>query len=47
MGLLCPQQIAQQTGRPGDGFTAFASHGLLTFEGYSSELNMISKADYQ
>ncbi len=35
MGLLCPQQIAQQTRRNGDGFNALSSHGILTFEGYT------------
>jgi hypothetical protein len=34
MGLLCPQQIAQQTRQLGDGFNALSSHGILTFEGY-------------
>jgi hypothetical protein len=44
MGLLCPQQIAQQTGRSGDGFTAFASHGLLTFEGFTKSIRYDSKS---
>jgi hypothetical protein len=35
MGLLCPQQIAQQTRRNGDGFNALSSYGILTFEGYT------------
>ncbi len=34
MGLLCPQQIAQQTRKPGDGFKALRNHGILTFDGF-------------
>jgi hypothetical protein len=34
MGLLCPQQIAQQTQKPGDGFTAFRTLGIFTFDGF-------------
>jgi len=30
MGLLCPHQRAQQTGKPTDGFNALKSHGMLT-----------------
>ncbi len=35
MGLLCPQQIAQQTQYAGDGFNALSPHSILTFEGYT------------
>jgi hypothetical protein len=35
MGLLCPQQIAQQTNKPGDGFNALGPHGILTFDGFT------------
>jgi hypothetical protein len=34
MGLLCPQQIAQQTGLPLDGFTSSAKCGILTFNSF-------------
>jgi hypothetical protein len=34
MGLLCPQQIAQQTRKPGDGFKALRNHGIFTFDGF-------------
>jgi len=34
MGLLCPQQIVQQTGTSGDGFQALAHARLLQFQGY-------------
>jgi hypothetical protein len=34
MGLLCPQQIAQQTQKPGDGFTACRTFGIFTFDGF-------------
>jgi hypothetical protein len=34
MGLLCPQQIAQQIGVAGDGFTSLASNGVLRFQGF-------------
>jgi hypothetical protein len=34
MGLLYPQQIAQQTGKSSDGFHAFGDRGILTFDGY-------------
>jgi hypothetical protein len=36
MCLLCPQQLAHQTGKEGDGFNALAHHGILTVEGFSS-----------
>lgn len=32
MGLLCPQQVAQQTNHPGDGFQGLSDHGILTFD---------------
>jgi hypothetical protein len=35
MGLLCPQQIAMQTQRPGDGFNALRHAGILTIAGYT------------
>jgi hypothetical protein len=38
MGLLCPQQIAMQTKRPGDGFNALAQAGILTVEGYKRSI---------
>jgi hypothetical protein len=38
MGLLCPQQIAQQTQHQGDGFNALSAHGILTFEGYTKTI---------
>jgi hypothetical protein len=38
MGLLCPQQIAQQTGKSGDGFNALAEAGLLTIDGYTKTI---------
>jgi hypothetical protein len=28
--LLCPQQLAHQTGKEEDGFNALARHGILT-----------------
>jgi hypothetical protein len=34
MGLVCPQQIAMQTGKPGDGFHALGHAGILTVDGY-------------
>jgi hypothetical protein len=34
MGLLCPQQIAQQTRMPLNGFISAAQHGVLTFNGF-------------
>jgi hypothetical protein len=34
MGLLCPQQIAQQTKLKGDGFLALDDCGILTFSSY-------------
>jgi hypothetical protein len=34
MGLLCPQQLAQQTGLPHDGFHSTAQHGVLMFNGF-------------
>jgi hypothetical protein len=34
MGLLCPQQIAQQTGFPLDGFTSSTKCGVLTFNSF-------------
>jgi len=33
--LLCPQQIAQQTGKQGDGLQTLAKHGILTFDSYN------------
>ncbi len=44
MGLLCPQQIAQQTGHPGDGFNALATHGILSFEGFTKSIMYDSKS---
>ena len=38
MSLLCPQQIAQQTQRDGDGFHAIAPHGLLTVDGFTKTI---------
>jgi hypothetical protein len=35
MGLLCQQQIAQQTNKPGDGLNALGHHGILTFDGFT------------
>jgi hypothetical protein len=34
MGLLCPQQIAMQTGKAGDGFNVLGHAGILTVDGY-------------
>lgn len=34
MCLLCPQQIAKQTGKANDGFHAEATHGTLTYDSY-------------
>ena len=34
MCLLCPQQVAHQTSKIGDGFNAGASHGTLAFDGF-------------
>jgi hypothetical protein len=34
MGLLCPQQIAQQTKKLQVGFNALGQHGILTFDGF-------------
>ncbi len=34
MCLLCPQQIAQQTGKEHDGFRAEAKFGTLTYDGF-------------
>jgi hypothetical protein len=31
---MCPQQIAMQTGKPGDGFHALGHAGILTVDGY-------------
>jgi hypothetical protein len=36
MCLLCPHQLAHQTGKEGDGFNSLAHHGILTIEGFSS-----------
>jgi hypothetical protein len=36
MCLLCPQQLALQTGKEGDGFNALAEHGSLTVGGFKS-----------
>jgi hypothetical protein len=44
MGLLCPQQIAQQTHHFGDGFNALSSHGILKFEGYTKMVAYDSKS---
>jgi hypothetical protein len=44
MGLLCPQQIAQQTGHSGDGFNALSPHGILTFEGYTKTIAYDTKS---
>jgi hypothetical protein len=35
MGLLCPQQIAMQTQRPGDGFNVLGHAGILTVGGFT------------
>ena len=35
MILLCPQQLAQQTGTKGDGFNALSDKGVLTIDGNS------------
>jgi hypothetical protein len=35
MCLLCPQQIAQQTNKAHDGFTAEANSSILTFDGFT------------
>jgi hypothetical protein len=35
MGLLCPQQLAMQTQRPGHGFHALGHAGVLTVAGFS------------
>ena len=32
--LLCPQQLAQQTGHEGDGFNALSDTGVVAFEGH-------------
>jgi hypothetical protein len=39
MGLLCPQQIAQQTQKLGDGFKALRTYGIFTFNGFSRTVN--------
>jgi hypothetical protein len=44
MGLLCPQQIAQQTSKQGDGFNALAPVGILTFEGFTKTIPYDSKS---
>lgn len=44
MGLLCPQQIAQQTQRSGDGFNALSSYGILTFEGFTKTVSYDRKS---
>jgi hypothetical protein len=44
MGLLCPQQIAQQTQNPGDGFLASGTHGVLTFAGYKRTIKYDSRS---
>jgi hypothetical protein len=44
MGLLCLQQIAQQTSKPGDGFNALASAGILTFEGFTKTIPYDTKS---
>jgi hypothetical protein len=36
MCLLCPHQLAHQTGKEGDGCNALAHHGILTIEGFRS-----------
>jgi hypothetical protein len=44
MGLLCPQQIAQQTQRVGDGFNALSTHGILTFDGFTKTVSYDRKS---
>jgi hypothetical protein len=39
IGLLCPQQIAQQTGKSQVGFNALGLHGILTFDGFRRSLS--------
>jgi hypothetical protein len=36
---LCPQQIAQQTGKSQVGFNALGLHGILTFDGFRRSLS--------
>jgi hypothetical protein len=43
MGLLCPQQIAQQTGLPLDGFISSAKCGILTFHGFKRTIQYESR----
>ena len=38
MCLLCPQQVAEQTNMPGDGFNAEAVNGTLTFDGFTRSI---------
>jgi len=33
--LLCPQQVAKQTGLASDGFTAGGTHGTFTYDGFT------------
>lgn len=46
MGLLCPQQIAQKTKHPGDGFQAIYPHGILQFAGHKKQSHMIPSPVY-
>ena len=42
--VLCPQQVAQQTKKAGDGFQALAQRGILIFNGYAMTVRTIDKA---
>ena len=33
--LLCPQQVAKQTGKASDGFLASRTHGIFTYDGFT------------
>jgi hypothetical protein len=47
MGLFCPQQIAQQTKTPNDGFHAIAEHAFFNFGGIAKQLTMRHAQDCQ
>jgi hypothetical protein len=45
MCLLCPQQVAQQTKKAGDGFNAEATNGTLTFDGFIRTISYNTKSN--